>query len=142
MLADHARCVSCAISDGILPGNEGRNYVIRRILRRAALYGRNLGLSTGFFEKLVEPVVRPSGTSSRSSGARRRRSAASIKSEEESFGRTLERGLKRFDEAAASGTVSSEAAFELYDTYGFPLDLTQVIAAERAWPSTRAGSRR
>jgi alanyl-tRNA synthetase len=132
VLADHARCVSCAISDGILPGNEGRNYVIRRILRRAALYGRDLGLSTGFFEKLVEPVVATLGDVFPELRRQEATIRRVVKSEEESFGRTLERGLKRFDEAAASGTVSSEAAFELYDTYGFPLDLTQVIAAERA----------
>ena len=131
VLADHARCVSCAISDGILPGNEGRNYVIRRILRRAALYGRHLGLSTGFFEKLVDPVVASLGDvfpELRRQEATLRRV---IRSEEESFGRTLERGLKRFDEAAALGTLPSQTVFELYDTYGFPLDLTQVIAAER-----------
>ena len=131
VLADHARCVSCAISDGILPGNEGRNYVIRRILRRAALYGRHLGLQTGFFEKLVEPVVASLGDvfpELRRQEATLRRV---IRSEEESFGRTLERGLKRFDEAAAAGTLPSQTVFELYDTYGFPLDLTQVIAAER-----------
>jgi alanyl-tRNA synthetase len=131
VLADHARCVSCAISDGILPGNEGRNYVIRRILRRAALYGRNLGLPTGFFEKLVEPVVATLGgvfpELKRQESIIRR----VVKSEEESFGRTLERGLRRFDEAAAGGTLKSPVVFELYDTYGFPLDLTQVIAAER-----------
>jgi alanyl-tRNA synthetase len=131
VLADHARCVSCAISDGILPGNEGRNYVIRRILRRAALYGRNLGLAPGFFEKLVDPVVASLGDVF----PEIRRQASTIrrviKSEEESFGRTLERGLRRFDEAAASGALSSPVVFELYDTYGFPLDLTQVIATER-----------
>jgi alanyl-tRNA synthetase len=131
VLADHARCVSCAISDGILPGNEGRNYVIRRILRRAALYGRNLGLAPGFFEKLVDPVVATLGDVF--PDLRRQESTIRrvIKSEEESFGRTLERGLKRFDEAAASGALSSPVVFELYDTYGFPLDLTQVIATER-----------
>jgi alanyl-tRNA synthetase len=131
VLADHARCVSCAIADGILPGNEGRNYVIRRILRRAALYGRNLGLAPGFFEKLVDPVVATLGDIF--PDLRRQESTIRrvIKSEEESFGRTLERGLKRFDEAASSGALSSPVVFELYDTYGFPLDLTQVIATER-----------
>ena len=131
VLADHARCVCCAISDGILPGNEGRNYVIRRILRRAALYGRHLGLSTGFFEQLVDPVIESLGPVFpeivRQASTLRR----VIRSEEESFGRTLERGLRRFDESASGGSLAAPVVFELYDTYGFPLDLTQVIAAER-----------
>jgi alanyl-tRNA synthetase len=139
VLADHARCVSCAVSDGILPGNEGRSYVIRRILRRAALYGRHLGLATGFFEKLVSPVVESLGgvfpDLKRQESTLRR----VIKSEEESFGRALERGLKRFDEAASAGALPGPAAFELYDTYGFPLDLTQLIARERGLTVDVAG---
>jgi alanyl-tRNA synthetase len=139
VLADHARCVCCAISDGILPGNEGRNYVIRRILRRAALYGRQLGLAPGFFEGLVEPVVESLGgvfpELKRQEAVLRR----VIRSEEESFGRTLERGLKRFEEAAAGGSLPGPAAFELYDTYGFPLDLTQLLAQERSLVVDTAG---
>jgi len=131
VLADHARCVACAVSDGILPGNEGRNYVIRRILRRAALYGRNLGLAPGFFGKLVDPVIESLGTVFPELGRHESTLRRVIKSEEESFGRTLERGLRRLDEAAAAGALSSPVVFELYDTYGFPLDLTQVIANER-----------
>ncbi|HEY5228876.1 MAG TPA: alanine--tRNA ligase [Opitutaceae bacterium] len=139
VLADHARCVACAISDGILPGNEGRNYVIRRILRRAALYGRNMGLSTGFFEKLVDPVVETLGPVFPELGRQESTIRRVFKSEEESFGRTLERGLRRFDEAAAGGTLASPVVFELYDTYGFPLDLTQVIAMERGITVDLAG---
>ncbi|HXN35362.1 MAG TPA: alanine--tRNA ligase, partial [Opitutaceae bacterium] len=134
VLADHARCVCCAISDGILPGNEGRNYVIRRILRRAALYGRHLGLSAGFLEQLVAPVVESLGDVF---GELRRQEPTLrrvIRSEEESFGRTLARGLKRFDEAAVTGSLAGPVVFELYDTYGFPVDLTQVIALERGIP--------
>jgi len=131
VLADHARCVACAVSDGILPGNEGRNYVIRRILRRAALYGRNLGLAPGFFGKLVDPVIESLGPVFPELGRHESTLRRVIKSEEESFGRTLERGLRRLDEAAAAGALSSPVVFELYDTYGFPLDLTQVIANER-----------
>ena len=139
VLADHARCVSCAISDGILPGNEGRNYVIRRILRRAALYGRHLGLSTGFFEKLVDPVVESLGGVFPELARQEPTIRRVIKSEEESFGRTLERGLRRFDEAASAGALPGPAAFELYDTYGFPLDLTQLIALERGLTVDVAG---
>jgi alanyl-tRNA synthetase len=131
VLADHARCVACAISDGILPGNEGRNYVIRRILRRAALYGRNLGLAAGFMEKLVDGVVATLGDVFPELRRQESTIRRVIRSEEESFGRTLERGLRRFDEAADAGSLSSPVVFELYDTYGFPLDLTQVIATER-----------
>jgi alanyl-tRNA synthetase len=131
VLADHARCVACAVSDGILPGNEGRNYVIRRILRRAALYGRNLGLAPGFFEKLVDTVVESLGPVFPELRRQESTIRRVVKSEEESFGRTLERGLKRFDEASSAGALSSPVVFELYDTYGFPLDLTQVIATER-----------
>jgi alanyl-tRNA synthetase len=131
VLADHARCVALSISDGILPGNEGRNYVIRRILRRAALYGRNLGLSAGFFEKLVDPVVESLGTVFPELRRQEATIRRVVRSEEESFGRTLERGLRRFEEASAAGSLSSPVVFELYDTYGFPLDLTQVIATER-----------
>ena len=139
VLADHARCVCCAISDGILPGNEGRSYVIRRILRRAALYGRNLGLGTGFFEKLVDPVVESLGGVFPELKRQQVTIRRVVKAEEESFGRTLERGLRRFDEAAAAGSLSSPVVFELYDTYGFPLDLTQVIAAERGIAVDAAG---
>jgi len=139
VLADHARCVCCAISDGILPGNEGRNYVIRRILRRAALYGRHLGLATGFLERLVDPVVASLGGVF--PDLRRQESTLRrvIRSEEESFGRALERGLRRFDEAASAGSLPGPAAFELYDTYGFPLDLTQLIAQERGLTVDVAG---
>jgi len=139
VLADHARCVSCAISDGILPGNEGRGYVIRRILRRAALYGRQLGLATGFFEELVAPVVETLGGVFPDLGRQEPTLRRVIRSEEENFGRALERGLKRFDEAASAGALPGPAAFELYDTYGFPLDLTQLIARERGLKVDVAG---
>ena len=139
VLADHARCVSCAISDGILPGNEGRGYVIRRILRRAALYGRQLGLATGFFEELVAPVVETLGAVFPDLGRQEPTLRRVIRSEEESFGRALERGLRRFDEAASAGSLPGPAAFELYDTYGFPLDLTQLIARERGLKVDVAG---
>jgi alanyl-tRNA synthetase len=139
VLADHARCVCCAVADGILPGNEGRNYVIRRILRRAALYGRNLGLPTGFFGKLVDPVIESLGPVFPELRRQESTLRRVIKSEEEGFGRTLERGLRRFDEAAEAGALSSPVVFELYDTYGFPLDLTQVIAIERGIAVDAAG---
>ncbi|MFM1851593.1 MAG: hypothetical protein RIS54_1277 [Verrucomicrobiota bacterium] len=131
VLADHARCVGCAIADGIMPGNEGRNYVIRRILRRGILYGTKLGLKAGFFEQLVAPVVESLGHVFPELKQQQPIIERVIRSEEESFGRTLERGLQIFTKAAASGAINGAAAFELYDTYGFPLDMTQLLATER-----------
>ncbi len=131
VLADHARCVSCAIADGILPSNEGRNYVIRRILRRGILYGKKLGLPTGFFEQLVAPVIESLGPVFPELSQQQDIVRRAIRSEEESFGRTLDRGLQNFNKATSSGTISGAAAFELYDTYGFPLDMTQLLATER-----------
>jgi alanyl-tRNA synthetase len=132
VLADHARTISCSIADGIMPGNEGRNYVIRRILRRGILYGTKLGLKTGFFEQLVAPVVLSLGAVFPELVERQDIIRRFIKSEEESFGRTLDRGLAIFTKATANGAnVSGAVAFELYDTYGFPLDMTQLLATER-----------
>jgi alanyl-tRNA synthetase len=162
VLADHARTISCSIADGIMPGNEGRNYVIRRILRRGILYGTKLGLKTGFFEQLVAPVVLSLGSVFPELVERQDIIRRVIKSEEESFGKTLERGLARFNAQAESGVIEFEngtgfgggsasgagsgdgsgngsgkrqvpgaLAFELYDTYGFPLDMTQLLATER-----------
>ena len=132
VLADHARTISCAIADGIMPGNEGRNYVIRRILRRGILYGTKLGLKTGFFEQLVTPVVESLGTVFPELKERQDIVRRVIRSEEESFGRTLERGLAIFNKAAhGAHQISGTLAFELYDTYGFPLDMTQLLATER-----------
>jgi alanyl-tRNA synthetase len=135
VLADHARCVSTAIADNILPGNEGRNYVIRRILRRGILYGKKLGLPTGFFEQLVTPVVESLGPVFPELKDRQSIIQRVIRSEEESFGRTLDRGLALFDKSHSSSSshtsVAGATAFELYDTYGFPLDMTQLLATER-----------
>jgi alanyl-tRNA synthetase len=132
VLADHARTISCSIADGIMPGNEGRNYVIRRILRRGILYGTKLGLKTGFFEQLVAPVVESLGAVFPELVERQDIIRRVIKSEEESFGRTLDRGLAIFTKATANGAnVTGAVAFELYDTYGFPLDMTQLLATER-----------
>ncbi len=139
VLADHARTISCAIADNILPGNEGRNYVIRRILRRGILYGKKLGLQTGFFEQLVAPVVESLGAVFPELKERQDIIRRVIRSEEESFGRTLDRGLQLFTKATAVGSIQGAAAFELYDTYGFPLDMTQLLATERGLTVDTAG---
>ncbi|HVS52140.1 MAG TPA: alanine--tRNA ligase [Opitutaceae bacterium] len=231
VLADHARCVSCAIADGILPGNEGRNYVIRRILRRGILYGKKLGLTTGFFEQLVAPVVESLGGTFPELKQQQSIIQRAIRAEEDAFGRTLDRGLSLFQtphpiedfllaepahpevkaqkkymygadmidawrntypqhvesvlhallrakitkeegihqlrektgdfsfgDILASlrdrpenaplfesflkelrSVVSGRKAFDLYDTYGFPLDMTQLLATERGLTVDIAG---
>ena len=135
VLADHARCVSSAIADSIMPGSDGRNYVIRRILRRGILYGNKLGLKPGFFEQLVDPVVESLGAVFPELVAQKKLIKRVIRSEEESFGRTLEYGLNQFqsavDQNAESKVVAGSQAFLLYDTFGFPLDMTQLLATER-----------
>ncbi len=143
VLADHARCVSCAIADGILPGNEGRNYVIRRILRRGILYGKKLGLHTGFFEQLVAPVVESLGAVFPELTQQQDIVRRVIRAEEESFGRTLDKGLSLFQSALGQTGVNKvfpgHEAFVLYDTYGFPLDMTQLLATERGLTVDVAG---
>jgi alanyl-tRNA synthetase len=145
VLADHARTISCAIADGIMPGNDGRNYVIRRILRRGILYGKKIGLATGFFEQLVAPVVESLGPVFPELVAQQDIIRRVIRAEEESFGRTLDRGIELFSEHASKGANASggkfpgEIAFLLYDSYGFPLDMTQLLASERGLTVDIAG---
>jgi alanyl-tRNA synthetase len=140
VLADHARCISCAIADGILPSNDGRNYVIRRILRRGILYGKKLGLATGFFEQLVTPVVESLGSVFPELKQQQDIIRRAIRSEEESFGNTLDRGLKEFESADLyEREIKGDFAFRLYDTYGFPLDMTQLLATERGLTVDVAG---
>lgn len=132
VIADHIRTLSFAIADGAHPGNEGRGYVLRRILRRAARYARNLGLAEPVLWKHVAILCETMGDKFPELIARRSVIERIIKAEEESFLATLDRGLLRFDAVdASSGIVSGADAFELYDTFGFPLDLTQLIARER-----------
>ena len=140
VLADHARCVSCAIADGILPGNEGRNYVIRRILRRGIMYGRkSLNLKPGDFTALIDPVVASLGSIFPELHTQRTMIERAIRAEEESFGKTLDKGLAIFtaevtalrsNKDAAAQMIPGAIAFSLYDTYGFPLDMTQLLATE------------
>lgn len=133
VIADHIRTLSCAIADGILPGNEGRNYVIRRILRRAILYGRQLDLPEIFLSKLVAPTIQILGDPFPELKAKQKLIEGVIRSEEESFSRTLDRGLQTLEKMADqnNGQLSGQDVFILYDTYGFPVDLTQLIAREK-----------
>lgn len=132
VLADHIRTLSFSIADGILPGNEGRNYVLRRILRRAILFGNHLKLQHGFFTELIQPVIDQFGEVFPELAKNAQLIHKVIASEESAFDRTLERGLALLDKITKDGKeVSGKDAFTLYDTYGFPIDLTQLIANER-----------
>ncbi len=135
VIADHIRTLSFAIADGIQPGNSDRNYVLRRILRRAVRYGRTLGLKNGFFHQLVGVLAETMGDVFPEIRARRAVVAEVIRLEEESFNRTLDKGIALFEEEAAKlkagGAIPGAVAFRLYDEQGFPLDLTQLMARER-----------
>ncbi len=146
VIADHIRTLSFAIADGIQPGNTDRNYVLRRILRRAVRYGRTLGFHEPFFYKLVSVLSETMGDVFPEIRKKQEHVEETIQREEEAFNRTLDRGIELFNEIAdkTSGSVESlsrkkgeipafpaEQAFKLYDTYGFPLDLTQLMARER-----------
>jgi len=132
VVADHIRTLTFAITDGAVPSNEGRGYVLRRILRRAVRFGhQKLNARTGFFSELVPVVVETMGDAFPELRKRPQHVIDVLREEEESFGRTLDRGIKRFEDAASSGSITGEAAFQLYDTYGFPLDLTVLMAQER-----------
>lgn len=133
VLGDHIRTLCCSIADGILPGNEGRNYVLRRILRRAVMYGRRLHLPSGFFVQLVDPTVGNLGDVFPELRKQEEMIKKVISAEENAFDRTLDRGMNLFASVAdqADEIISGEDAFTLYDTYGFPLDLTEILARER-----------
>jgi alanyl-tRNA synthetase len=145
VIADHIRALSMAITDGATPSNEGRGYVIRRILRRAFRFGRELGLHDPFLFKLVPAVDDCLGEAFPEIEARKDYVSTVIESEEASFGRTLDRGLEIFTDAADKSlksknkTISGDDAFQLYDTYGFPVDLTQLMAQERGLKVDTAG---
>jgi len=143
VIADHIRTLSFAIADGIQPGNTDRNYVLRRILRRAVRYGRTLGLKNGFFHKLVDVLAETMGDIFPEIRTRRAIVAEVIRNEEESFNRTLDKGIALFEDAAAKlpagGAISGALAFRLYDEQGFPLDLTQLMARERGLTVDGAG---
>ncbi len=131
VIADHVRALTFAIAEGGLPSNEGRGYVLRRILRRASRYGRTLGVHEPFIHKLAPDLVRVMGDAYPEIAEQADHVSTVVKAEEEGFGKTLDRGIEIFEEVAAKGAVSGEDAFRLYDTYGFPLDLTELMAAEK-----------
>jgi alanyl-tRNA synthetase len=145
VIADHIRTLSFAIADGIIPSNEGRGYVLRRVLRRAVRYGRTLGFHEPFFFRLVDVVAQTMGDVFPEVRAKQKTIKETIRREEEAFNKTLDRGIELFDDeirvltriplpllhTPAGQRIPGEFAFKLYDTYGFPLDLTELMARER-----------
>jgi alanyl-tRNA synthetase len=137
VIADHLRTLSFAVADGALPSNDGRGYVLRRILRRAARFGRQLGMQEPFLHRLVPTLVELMGHAFPELREKQQYVSMVLKAEEEGFNNTLDRGLEIFEKIVVSvggkkgATIPGADAFRLYDTYGFPLDLTQLMARER-----------
>ncbi len=137
VIADHVRSLTFAVADGALPSNEGRGYVLRRILRRAARFGRMLGMEEPYLYRVVPYLVEAMGEAYPELKVKQTHCEMVIKVEEEGFNRTLDKGIELFEEIAVRlkgqelGKVDGADAFKLYDTYGFPLDLTQLMAEEK-----------
>ncbi len=134
VLADHIRACSFLLADGVIPGNEGRGYVLRRIIRRAIRHGYKLGARAAFFHKMVPDLVAEMGMAYPELGQNQARIVATLKQEEDRFFETIEHGMAILDGELKSlgegGVFNGETAFKLHDTYGFPLDLTQDICRE------------
>ncbi|EDG2426868.1 alanine--tRNA ligase [Salmonella enterica] len=134
VIADHIRSCAFLVADGVLPSNENRGYVLRRIIRRAVRHGNMLGAKETFFYKLVGPLIEVMGSAGEELKRQQAQVEQVLKTEEEQFARTLERGLALLDEELAKlqgDTLDGETAFRLYDTYGFPVDLTADVCRER-----------
>ncbi|ELY4000091.1 alanine--tRNA ligase [Cronobacter dublinensis] len=142
VIADHIRSCAFLIADGVIPSNENRGYVLRRIIRRAIRHGNMLGAKDTFFYKLVGPLVDVMGSAGEELKRQQAQVEQVLKTEEEQFARTLERGLALLDEELAKlqgDTLDGETAFRLYDTYGFPVDLTADVCRERNIKVDEAG---
>ena len=141
VIADHIRACSFLVVDGVIPGNEGRGYVLRRIIRRAIRHGYKLGQKQPFFHRLVADLDRSMGAAYPELSAGRERVVQVLRQEEERFAETLENGMALLESALASGEklLDGETAFKLYDTYGFPVDLTADICRERGVMLDMAG---
>eukprot|EP01047_Picozoa_sp_COSAG01_P000027 COSAG01_NODE_1_length_100484_cov_170.446142_27_plen_803_part_00 len=145
VIADHLRTLSMAIADNVMPSNEGRGYVLRRLLRRASRFARQLGQTKPFIYQLVPQVVASIGQHFEQLGQRQAFIQSVIEAEESQFLKTLDKGLQRFEaavkqaESSKAKQLSGQEAFKLYDTYGFPLDLTQVLAQEQHLSVDKAG---
>ena len=141
-IADHIRASAFLIVDGVLPSNEGRGYVLRRIIRRAIRHGNQLGLTESFFYRLVEPLITTMGEAYPALMASKVMIENALLQEEQQFAKTLQQGLQLMETFMAQAkikTILGEIAFKLYDTYGFPLDLTEMIAKEKGFSVDRAG---
>ncbi|MFW5389208.1 alanine--tRNA ligase [Yersinia sp. 2542 StPb PI] len=142
VIADHIRSCAFLISDGVIPSNENRGYVLRRIIRRAIRHGNMLGAKETFFYKLVAPLIAVMGSAAAELKQQQAMVEQVLKTEEEQFARTLERGLALLDEELSKltgDTLDGETAFRLYDTYGFPVDLTADVCRERNLKVDEAG---
>ncbi len=140
IITDHARCVTFLISDGVIPGNEGRSYVLRMILRRALRHGKILGMELPFLHKLVDVIVEHYGEAYPEIVKNKQKVVDTIRKEEERFNKTLDRGYKMLDEfIEAKKDIDGESAFKLYDTFGFPFELTKEIAEENGLNIDEAG---
>ena len=145
VIADHIRSCALLVADGVRPGNEGRDYVLRRIIRRAVRHGVKLGLDEPFFYRLVEPLEAIMGAACPELSQGKAVVAETIKQEEERFAETLEQGLRHLEaglDSLTDATLPGELVFRLYDTYGFPVDLTADIARERQLALDLAGFER
>jgi alanyl-tRNA synthetase len=131
VIADHIRTLSFSVTDGITPGNNGRNYVVKSILRRAVRYGRTLGFKDLFFYKLVDVLAAHMGDVFPELRARKEFVKQTLKTEEEAFNRTLDNGIALFESEASKGEISGDFAFRLKDEQGFPIELTELMARER-----------
>src|SRR5690242_8988633 len=134
ILADHTRGMTFLIADGVVPSNEDRGYVLRRLMRRAIAQGHRLGFQGEFLDKYVDVVQETMGAAYPELGRERDTILRWVRAEEQGFGRTLETGLSMLDDLLSRGEVSGEDAFKLHDTFGFPIDLTTEIAGERDVP--------
>ncbi len=142
VIADHIRSCAFLVADGVLPSNENRGYVLRRIIRRAVRHGNMLGAKETFFYKVVGPLIEVMGSAGEELKRQQAQVEQVLKTEEEQFARTLERGLALLDEELAKlqgDTLDGETAFRLYDTYGFPVDLTADVCRERNIKVDEAG---
>ena len=134
ILADHSRAMTFLVADGVVPSNEDRGYILRRLMRRAIRQGRLLELDPGFLTRFAERVEDLMGDAYPELAEQREAIRRWLATEEEGFGRTLDQGMKLLDEHLQRGALSAEAAFMLHDTYGFPIEMSREIAAERDQP--------
>jgi alanyl-tRNA synthetase len=139
ILADHSRAATFLLGDGVVPSNEDRGYILRRIMRRAIQHGRAIGIEPGFMPAFVDVVIDTMGAAYPDLPGEKDTIMKWVRSEEESFGHTLDQGLKLLEGHLEAGTLDSAAAFQLHDTFGFPIEMTEEIAEERGVEVDRGG---